>query len=362
MEHYPSYFAIDEKSLHQDSTNKLFSVQRNWFQDIKRMNFLSLRTTFETFITYDDPSFIEVKNRGFKFFSTYFEMEGSACRELFKNKDTLKRKWEEITKDLTGFNEPEELKEVKMRNLLIIMTLWASFSVESEAEAFIASVVLRFLEYHFSVGFLKGPNNDEWTHVQILYKVWVVIQALKSLQHEYLRLLKTSKMEKTASFVVEKLEKSWLFSKQILALSNGTFYRCENLPWSTGVLQKRKSSEILFCFLALPDDLATIDGEGGCLLTERHMDGRKTWKTQQKIEAEDVIRKYQLDKDGNYYRTFGWRSIIVYFGTIGALAFSGVVTILDLGDEGDNIFKRINFFCHSGCINGFIHIRNVQSI
>ncbi len=144
-------------------------------------------------------------------------------------------------------------------------------------------------------------------------------------------------------------------------LANEDMNKYRGPSWSYPEILKRNPSEILAALLRVDGDVFTMLQGGLFTLSMGRQRELDEWRTVQKKEWQ--IRtsvRYAIDKDGWYYRTIGWRSLVVYLGTLGVFVISLVITVLDLGEEGRNVFKRTNFFCDVICVIGLDNSWNPQ--
>lgn len=136
----------------------------------------------------------------------------------------------------------------------------------------------------------------------------------------------------TADFVKVEIDK----------LKAKSWYYYRGKGWDDPIVRDPYSHEIILLLTATEDEFGTSIEGGHFLVTASFRTAFDKWDRSmfEKLKAEP----FSTDVNGWYVREFNLRSVFVYSGILVALIVSLVATIADLGDEGANVFKRINFF------------------
>jgi len=337
------------------------SIEQLWFQDLApliRMSSYSIPEEYEWRKDADIEYFGGLKIRADdlmtkvslpeieRFRDSMQELAGAQTTHLVSRIVTTLL---EKAKVVTG---PTMLTRPVMIELLLTLLLWKASIVECRGSLFIVGTTLRFLEFYMLNTVIGNQSNDSVlignstdVPTTCLYKAWSVLMTVKNTGNAYFdQGARHDDMETIISETLGDLVSNPLLGLEVCGLRDQLVYRFRGPLWDDAILQKRNGSEVLFFFLKVEGDLFTAIEGGRFTVTVDQKRRREEWKTDQVEKASNIIRRYDLDRDGHYYRTFGWRSVIVYFGTIGSLIFAAIMSALDLGDEGSNAFKRINFF------------------
>lgn len=232
----------------------------------------------------------------------------------------------------------DEFSIERMLGLTLFMLLWKASIVECRGTMFIVGLVCRHLSYYLE--FLDSPTN-----IFAYYLAYTVLKTVRNTAGKHGKFGDSfPQMDVEIKGTLDQTANDPVFGGYINWFCEQKVYHYGNSGWGYQSITKRICSEVLASFLSVPGDLFTSQEGGLFTLTPKQLKQHEA-----KIEALEhkfsgVLKRYDVDRYGRYRRTIGWRSLLVYIGTVGAFLFSALVTAFDFGDEGGNVFGRINFF------------------